>query len=159
VIEYRCQPDRLFLNYFFLRISETRKDMNRDIVAWSDRMECRVTHDPGTAGFLQPTPTRMFPGGESKYQQWNGAVFATMFLNAADLRALGDEIVAHESTHCALAFERYVRRFNMDFGLEAGDEEEPFCYSLGRIVKAVKEAVKEYTRLRAKRPTGRKGKA
>jgi len=67
-------------------------------------------------------------------------IFGTMYLNLADL---SDEIVVHECAHAAFAWEFSVRRYTGRFDLDEEDEQESYCYFLGKAVEKVKEVIKQ----------------
>lgn len=59
-------------------------------------------------------------------------IVARMFLNLADLRRQGVEIISHECTHAGMAWAR-LRRAN----LKDMPGEEVLCYAVGRLTKQV----------------------
>lgn len=59
-------------------------------------------------------------------------IVARMFLNVADLRRQGTEIISHECTHAGMAWVR-LRGAN----LQHMPGEEVLCYAVGRMTKQV----------------------
>lgn len=115
--------------------------MNVHIAAWAKRTGAICTHDVATCGLVQATNVREFPS-EGK-QSWCSDHFATMFLNDEDLHRNKAEIVSHEALHCALAHERFVQHYSMDYSSSTDMEhEERLCYTHGRIVKGIYDALR-----------------
>ena len=139
---FDIRPDRCFAVWFTLYLSVTRKAMNAHIGEWSRKTGNPVDHDAITAGLVHATSIRQFqPEGK---RQWYSDYFATMFLNDEDLRKNRAEIIAHEALHCALAHERFVQHFSMDY-LSSTDmeHEERLCYTHGRIVAGIYQTLRK----------------
>lgn len=66
--------------------------------------------------------------------------FAIMFLNE---QYLGVGTVTHECLHVAMAHERHVLQFGMDYGSEIGEHEERLAYYLTEVVKSVYNMIYE----------------
>jgi hypothetical protein len=141
---YRVRPDSAFAVWFSLHICPTRKAMNSHIARWAKSIGNAVVHDAATAGLVRSTSIREFPA-EGKLC-WYSDHFATVFLNHEDLRKHGAEIVAHEALHCALAHERFVQHYSMDYSSSTNMEhEERLCYTHGRIVIGIYRALRGRT--------------
>jgi hypothetical protein len=138
---YAVRPDRCFDVWFSLHVSSTRKEMNRHIEAYAKSTWNVVEHEPLTAGLCQATAIREFPP-EGK-RRWYSDQFATVFLNDEDLKKNGTEIVPHEALHCALAHERFVMHYSMDYSsCDDMEHEERLCYTHGRIVVGIYKALR-----------------
>jgi hypothetical protein len=141
---FTIRPDRDIAVWFSLHICPTRKAMNAHITAWAKKTGHVVTHEAATAGLVQPAFVREFPA-EGK-GSWYSDNFATVFLNDADLRTDRMEIIAHEGLHCALAHERFVQHFSMEYGGGTDsnmEHEERLCYTHGRIVVGIQNALRK----------------
>jgi hypothetical protein len=141
---YTVRPDREFQVWFSLHVSPTRKAMNAHIAAWAKRTGSAVVLDSKTAGLVQSAFVREFPP-EGK-TCWYSDHFATMFLNDEDLCKNRVEIIAHEGLHCAMAYERLVQHYSMDYSSGSDMEhEERLCYAHGRIVQGIYVALRKTT--------------
>ncbi len=67
-------------------------------------------------------------------------LFAVMFVN---MENCGTEILCHECLHVALAHERHVLMFGMDYGPECGEHEERLAYFLGAAMAGVVATLRE----------------
>ena len=61
-------------------------------------------------------------------------LFAYCFLNEENL---GAGIVAHECGHLAMAHERFVLRFGMDYGKDCNEDEERMLHYMTSCIKGV----------------------
>ena len=68
------------------------------------------------------------------------SMFGIMYVNLADVN---DEIIAHECAHAAFAWEYNIRHYAGTFDDDGFDEQEAYCYFLGRITDIVMKAVKD----------------
>jgi hypothetical protein len=133
-----------FDDYFELHVSKTAKEMKRHIKDWADKCDAKVFDvDEQYEGLVQPTYMREFPAENDR--RWYCSMFATMFLNA---EYITHEVVAHECLHVAMAHERCVEHFMMDYGGDCGDHEERLAYYLGEITQEVIKTLKEGKYLR-----------
>ena len=110
---YRIQQDG-FKIYFTLHVSKTQKAMHNEIV--------RCGNDDqgldGVAGQFSPVSCHIDENGE---RVWN---LGDMFLNEQYLQA---GITSHECLHAAMAYERFIRGFYMDYNSEdCNPDEERF---------------------------------
>lgn len=71
--------------------------------------------------------------------------FAYLFLNED---SLGSGIVAHECLHVAMAHERFVIRYGMDYGPQIGEDEERLAYYLTSSIKGVYNTLYENKHIR-----------
>jgi len=135
---YRIKPDSAFLDYFELHVSGTRRAMNRHVEDWSKRRGVHVEHKAATQGLVQPTSIRMHPAVDD--DEWRSRCFARMFLNEEDL---SEQVAVHECLHVAMAHERHVHHFRMDYGNEIDEHEERLCHYHGKVVEAVMDLLRE----------------
>lgn len=83
---------------------------------------------PRTAGMVRHYTSKV----TGRYVVRPGQIIARMFLNVADLRRNGMEIISHECTHAGMAWAR-LRRAN----LRRMVGEEVLCYAAGRMTRQV----------------------
>lgn len=83
---------------------------------------------PRTAGMVRHYTSK----ADRRHVVRPGHIIARMFLNTADLRRHGMEIISHECAHAGMAWAR-LRRANL--GRMAG--EEVMCYATGRMAEQV----------------------
>ena len=121
---YKMQRDG-WSDYFELHVSPTSKIMRNHIEKITKRDGWEVPNDGWneTQGLVHPMSSIDGP-------------FAYMFLSE---ESLGVGVVAHECLHAAMAHERYVLRFGMNYGdgLEDLTNEERLAYFLTDTVKGV----------------------
>lgn len=110
-------------DFFELHISKTDKDMRRHIeeVAKKEYWLDTVLPLDRTLGLVHP-----FISTEP--------CFAYCFLSEEHL---GTKIVAHECLHVAMAHERFVFCYGMDYGDECGPHEERLAYYFGEALDGV----------------------
>jgi hypothetical protein len=138
---FTVRPDPSILARFTLHIFDTRKKMNTYIMAWQKKHGRYKEGDHSTAGMVTPRGSREFPSEGNA--RWYSSDWATMFLNEEDLRKDKHEIIAHEALHCAMAHERNVQHFIMDYGDDSEmEDEERLCYLHGRIVVGIYKALR-----------------
>ena len=138
---YRIRADKNFKDYFEMRVYKTKKQMLSNIQHYSKKHDMLIEHDSRTAGLVQPTQIREFPALDDR--KWFSSHFATLFLNE---EVLPIEVIAHECLHIALAHERFVEHFVMDYGDDYLDDltnEERLCYYHGRIFQGVFDILKK----------------
>jgi len=132
---FTIQPDERFDVTFRLAVFNTRKDMCAAI------KESKDTCDPlddMTMGMFRPMASVIQSGISG---ECFSKVLGIMFLNLADL---SDEVIAHECAHAAFAREFNVRHYIGTFDKEDGhDEQEEFCWFLGKAVEKVTEVIKK----------------
>ena len=127
---------------FRLAIYKTRKEMLSAIEADVKKQGGVSIADSYTMGMFRLMPSVVdndIPG--TCYSD----MFGAMYLNLADAT---DEIVIHECAHAAFAWEYNIRHYAGTFDDDDGgmDEQEAYCYFLGRIADIVMKTVKDYKR-------------
>ena len=121
-----------FDDYFELHVSTTAKEMKNHIKKWADKVDANVINwEQDYEGLVQPTYMREFITNDWR---WYSSMFATMFVNA---ECLTHEVIAHECLHVAMAHERFVNHFMMDYEGDCGEHEERLAYYLGEITQSV----------------------
>jgi len=132
------QPDKRFHVYFRLAVYATRKSMITAIKDYFKEVPSYPLPDEKTMGMFCPMPCI-----ESKYLQAKcyPNMFGTMFINLEDVNT---EVIAHECAHAAFSREFNIRHCNGDFSDDNMEEQEEFCYFLGRATKIVTETIKKY---------------
>lgn len=110
-------------DYFELHVSQTAKFMRKHIEVLFGEWGCPLPTDgwAETRGLVHPVESFSGP-------------FAYMFI-AEDGTGVG--VIAHECLHVALAHERYVLRYGMDYGEEIGEDEERLAYFLTSAIRGV----------------------
>ena len=130
-----------FNNYdvtFRLAICKTRKEMLSAIAADARKDEGSNNSTDRTMGMFRSTPgvySSSVPG--ISYSN----IFGTMYLNLADVP---DEIIVHECGHAAFVWEYNIRHYAGTFDDDGIDEQEAYCYFLGKIADIVMKTVKDY---------------
>jgi len=122
---------------FSLAVFKTRKEM---LAAIKKNVPAEAyggngKSDGRTKGMFHPTPQLINSGVPGTCFS---NMFGTMYLNLADLT---DEVIAHECAHAAFSFEYNVRHYDGTFGDDDFDEQESYCYFLGKAVEKVKEVI------------------
>ena len=132
-----------FGNYdvtFRLAICKTRKEMLSAIAADAKKDEGSNNSTDRTMGMFRSTPcvcSSSVPGiGYSN-------IFGTMYLNLADVT---DEILVHECGHAAFVWEFNILHYTGTFDDGGFDEQENFCYFLGKAAEKVAKIVKDCKR-------------
>lgn len=115
-------------DYFELHVSKTQKQMAAHIRKFYTEWGAPV---PGllseTLGLCSPV------------SRGDGS-FAYLFLNEENL---GVGVVAHECLHAAMARERFVNKFKMEYGPECGTHEERLAYLFSDISRGVYDILYE----------------
>ena len=116
------RPDPAMPHLVQLFLSPTRQHMRATVyMKDNDWAAC-----PDTAGMVR----HYFSRATGRYAVRPGLIIARMFLNAADLRHGGTEIISHECTHAGMAWAR-LRSAN----LRHMPGEEVLCYAVGRMTR------------------------
>jgi hypothetical protein len=103
-----------------MHISKTPESMRDHIKAMYRKWKIKDPRDYGDAiGLVHPVLS-------------TGSIFAYCFLNEGHL---GAGVVSHECLHVAMAHERFVLRFGMNYGDSIGDDEERLAYYLTSCVR------------------------
>jgi len=122
---------------FRLAVCGTRKEMHAAIAAVAKKQGGVNDATPGTMGMFRPMPgiaSKNIPGiGYSN-------IFGTMFLNLADLT---DEVIVHECAHAAFTREFNIRSYTGPFDDDGFDEQEEYCYFIGKAAAKVREIIKQ----------------
>jgi hypothetical protein len=115
--------------YFELHVSKNARTMRKHIekVSQVDGWNIPTEEWENTRGLVHPIFAYTGP-------------FAYLFI-AED--GLGAGIVAHECLHVAMAHERLVLRFGMNYGPEIGEDEERLAYFLTKCIKGVYDVLYE----------------
>lgn len=110
-------------DWFTVHVSKTKGIMQRHIKNMDRKYGWKVDMEgfEQTLGCVQPV-------------YHDKGCFAIMFLNE---QYLGAGTVAHECLHVAMAHERHVLQFGMDYGAGITKDEERLAYYLTDVVKAV----------------------
>ncbi len=125
---------------FRLAVCKTRKEMVAAIIKDQPDANYHDRPDANTMGMFCPTFQKIEPGVPGLLFS---NVFGTMYLNLADL---SDEIIVHECAHAAFSWEFNIRHYTGSFDDDDFDEQESFCYFIGRAVEKVKKTIKEHYR-------------
>lgn len=72
-----------------------------------------------------------------------GNVFAYCFLNEENLTP---GVIAHECGHIAMAHERFVLRFKMNYGDDCNDDEERMLHYMTSCIDGIYEVLKEHNK-------------
>jgi len=72
-------------------------------------------------------------------------MLGTMYLNLADVT---DKIIVHECAHAAFAWEFNIRHYTGPFDDDGMDEQEEFCWFLGKSVQKVTQVIKKHCKTR-----------
>ena len=117
-------------DWFQLHVSKTKEIMQRHVKAMNKKYRWNIFDIDAkefnlVLGCVQPV-------------YHSEGCFAIMFLNE---QALGGGVVAHECLHVAMAHERHVLQFKMDYGPECGEDEERLAYYLTEVVKSVNNVI------------------
>ena len=134
------KPNVNFNVTFRLAIYKTRKEMLSAIETDVKKQGGVNTTNSRTMGMFRTMPSVVnsdIPG--TCYSD----MFGAMYLNLADVN---DEIIAHECAHAAFAWEYNIRHYTGTFDDDGIDEQEVYCYFLGRITDIVMRTVKDYKR-------------
>lgn len=117
-------------SYFELHVSPNPGSMRRHIAEEFKKNSFPLpgggVHD--TVGLVQPINPK-------------SGLFAICFLNE---ERLGAGVVAHECLHVALAHERFVIHFGMNYGGQCEEHEERLAYFLTDCVKGVYDSLYEH---------------
>lgn len=122
-------------DYFNLHVSPTANDMRKHIEEIADRDGWAVPTEgwDETRGLVHPVKSIDGP-------------FAHLFL-AED--GLGAGIVAHECLHVAMAHERFVLQFGMDYSDQIGEDEERLAYFLTSAIRGVYDTLYRYKHIKS----------
>jgi len=141
---FEIKPFDLYDVTFRLAVYKTRKEMLSALAADVKKEGGVNNTSPRTAGLFRPTPgivNHNIPGiGYSN-------MLGTMYLNLADV---DDEILAHECGHAAFAYEFDSLHYTGKFDDDDFEEQENYCYFLGKAVAKVAKIVKECKQKRLK---------
>jgi hypothetical protein len=111
-----------YSDYFELHVSPTAKMMQAHIKkiyeGWGLIPNLEITTD--IKGMCSPVQ--------------NEDCFAYCFLNEENL---GAGVVGHEALHVAMARERFINRFKMEYGDQCGPHEERLAYLFSDIVSGI----------------------
>ena len=127
-VVYKMRRDG-WLDYFELHISPTAQAMRMHAEAIYRKIEKPIPEGwANTLGLVLPLSCSV--------DGYFDGLFAFCFLNEA---SLGVGVVSHECLHVAMAHERFVMRFGMDYGDGKGclEDEERLAYFLTDTVKGV----------------------
>jgi hypothetical protein len=122
---------------FRLAVCKTRKEMLAAIVKHSDK-EVYENNPPCPNTMAMFVPTISIIRGKEPGEFFS-TVFGTMYLNLADV---DDEIITHECGHAAFAWEFYIRHYTGKFDDDSFDEQEEYCYFLGKAAAEVRKIIK-----------------
>ena len=128
-------------------------DMHRD--GWNDywRMAVYKTNkamlkglaDEGIKDFTADTLALVHPSAtythKDEYGGFASDMFATLFVSQENM---GSEVLCHESVHIALAHERYVLRYGMDYGDDCNPDEERLAYFTGKVFRGIVETLRRH---------------
>ena len=122
---------------FRLVVCKTRKEMINAII--KQKYEACAGNPPSerTMGMFIPTTSLIksrWPG------EFFSTVFGAMYLNLADL---SDELIVHECGHAAFAWEFFARHYTGAFDCDCMDEQEEYCYFLGKSYAKVKAVIRK----------------
>jgi hypothetical protein len=135
---FLIKPDENFDVSFRLALCRTRKEMLSAINRDKKKIPDAEIYPLNTVGMFRP-----FPGISNKDMPGVGYsnIFGTMYLNLTDLE---DWVIVHECAHAAFAWEFYIRHYTGTFDDDCFDEQEEFCYFIGKAVDKVKRTIKKY---------------
>jgi len=124
-------------SYFDLFVSPSAKAMRAYIKKYFEAHNFLIPRVDDTLGLVQPIQSK-------------DGMFAACFLNENNL---GVGTVAHECLHIAMAHERFVSRFGMDYGDgDSGlDDEERLAYLLTDTVSGVYNVLYDNGHIKSKR--------
>jgi len=128
-------------------MANTTKIYNLSRIDWNDEFELHVSK---TAKTMRNHIKSMYKQWGLKYKESEfddtlgmvhpvrstGNLFAYCFLNEENL---GAGVVSHECGHIAMAHERFVLRFAMNYGDNCNDDEERMLHYMASCVKGVYE--------------------
>jgi hypothetical protein len=122
-------------DYFQLFVSPNAKAMRRLIASKFAKWGCPLPTDgwTETRGMFKPISS-------------DDGSFGCMFL-AED--GLGVSIVSHECLHAAMAHERFILRFGMNYGPQIGNDEERLCYFFDNCLSGVYATLRENGHVKA----------
>lgn len=131
---FEIQVDKRFDVYFRLAVTPTRKAMHAAIKKDDEKIpDCIGSLPKDTMGMFRSMPGHIaqdIPG------VCRSNIFGVMYLNLEDMC---DEVIVHECGHAAFFWEHDARRYVGKFDEDDFEEQETFCYFLGKAVTDVKK--------------------
>lgn len=116
-------------DYYAIRVSKTIATMRRDIKTYAaEDGEWAEEDESSTVAMCHPYTSN--PSGP----------FAVLFFNE---ERLDEGIVSHEVLHLAFAHERWILRFDGDYGAQCGPHEERLCYYHSEQLMAILLVLRE----------------
>ena len=134
---FEIQVYKDFDVFFRLIVCQTRKAMLAAIKKDSAKIPDSVNPTDNTMGMFQPTPSLI--NGDIPGTGYSN-MFGTMYLNLEDL---SDEVIVHECAHAAFCREYNIRHYNGHFDDDSFNEQEEFCYFIGKAAKIVRKTIRQ----------------
>ena len=135
---FKIQPDKRFDVHFRVIVYPNRKRMIAGIKKDNLKIPGSTDPDNNYMAMFRPFPA-IFSEALSIVNYPNSV--GSIYFNLEDI---SHEAIAHECAHAAFTYEFNIRHSNGDFSDDNHDEQEEYCYFLGRSVKAVTETIMKY---------------
>ena len=135
---FEIQVDKSFDVYFRLKVYPSRRAMHAAIKKDDEII-------PGGKGGVSKDTIGMFRSTCGVVNHnipgiCRSNILGIMYVNLADL---SNEVIAHECAHAAFFWEHDFRRYTGKFDEDEMEEQEAFCYFVGKAVKIVREIIRK----------------